>query len=280
MRRAPQAVTPWKHLTKIPAQGATVTPSLSYVAMFDVLGFKALRARLGTAELYKLFDRSISVSIQHSAAGAGRVETRNGVPQYVPVFSENSIAYQCISDTVILYTKDASVASFFRIVTASYDLVRSGFMGHKAPFRGAIGYGDLVADAPHAILIGSAIEDAYLGESRQAWAGVSLTAGCRDHVYSSGIVRQHDEQIDASPQATPDQKKMLKKRLVRYDVPIKTGNGAFGTLDTLAIDWTAGMYEGAAEKSFEAAEDEQAAIKARNTIAFETWVRSQPDVLR
>jgi hypothetical protein len=149
---------------------AAIAPVNCFVAMFDIIGFKALRDRLGTASLYQRYVRGISPMITHAAAGSGKIAEVNGEKMYVPNFTPLSPGFRVFSDTVIFSTSDDSFLSFLSIIHSSFVLLQSGFNGGKAPYRGAIGWGDLINDTS-GILIGSAIEDAYVGESSQAWAG-------------------------------------------------------------------------------------------------------------
>ena len=93
-----------------------------------------------------------------------------------------------MTSTVIFFTADDSFAAFLSIVHSAFTLLQFGFAGGKAPFRGAIGWGDLIDD-PNGILIGSAIEDAYIGESTQAWAGAMLTESCLTYARSKRASR-------------------------------------------------------------------------------------------
>src|ERR1700722_5550113 len=148
---------------------SATAPTNCFVAMFDILGFKALRKLRGTAGLHQLYARSIAAMIQHAAAGSGTTTQINNETLYVPRFTPYSPQFRAISDTAIFFTADDSFTSFLFIVHSSFCLLQSGFVGSKAPYRGAIGWGDLIND-DSGILIGSALEDAYDGEGKQAWA--------------------------------------------------------------------------------------------------------------
>lgn len=133
--------------------------------MFDILGFKALRERKGTAGIAQLYDRSLLAMVRHAAAGARRVrETEQGCI-FEPHFTTTSAQYRVISDTVIFLARGDVFISFFSVVQAAHRLLLAGFGNGQTPFRGAIGYGDLYDSGE--IIVGSAIEDAYLGEGGQ-----------------------------------------------------------------------------------------------------------------
>ncbi len=259
------------------------TPINCFVAMFDIVGFKALRATKGTTELYKLYHRGILPGIEHSVAGKGKIEIIEGESVYVPDFSETTLRYQIMSDSIIIFTQDDSFESFFSIFNSSFKLLQFGFSGSKAPYRGAIGWGDLIAD-PSKILIGSALEDAFAGESSQAWAGAMLTANCRDFIDRNNYVEKYHAIHEQAAEVSTDTQIIENacknsQRLVQYSVPIqinlKTEPVSYNTLDTYVIDWTIGMYEGASLKSFHISTNSHSKTIADNTHAFEAWARSR-----
>lgn len=261
----------------------TLTPVNCFVGMFDVIGFKALRAQLGTSGLHQKYMRGILPAIAHSAAGKGKTETINGQSMYIPDFTGTTLRYRAISDSVLLLAPDDSFDSFCQIVNSSFMLLQFGFNGGRAPFRGAIGWGDLIDDS-QGILLGSAIEDSYAGESQQVWAGAMLTPSARDVAESRGYIKRFEEiHLEAAARATDEISKkniyLNSKRLVRYAVPTqvnpKEGPAQYGMLETYAIDWTVRMYEGAAQKSFEESISSHANAIAANTRSFENWARTR-----
>ncbi|HXH72802.1 MAG TPA: hypothetical protein VNI58_08330, partial [Mariprofundaceae bacterium] len=203
---------------------ALVLPTPRFVGMFDIIGFKALREKKGTAGLYTQFKRGIIPAIQHSAAGKSKELVIDGTPTLVPDFSNCVISYRVISDSVIFFTPDDSFDSFASIVHSAHMLIQFGFSGGKAPYRGAIGWGDLIDDQD--ILIGSAIEDAYNGENSQAWAGAMLTKNCRSFVERNEYIQLYAATHSQALELTKDQNKRRNiaenaKRLVLYRVPIQ-----------------------------------------------------------
>jgi hypothetical protein len=249
--------------------------------MFDVLGFKALREEKGTSGLHQQYLRGILPAIQHSAAGKSKIVESNGQKVLVPDFTPSSLGYSIFSDTVIFFSENDSFESFCKIVNSSFSLLQLGFAGGKSPFRGAIGCGDLIND-PRGILLGSGIEDAYIGESSQAWAGAMLTPSCRELSEREGYIEKYKARhLEIGAQMEEEIKRTSaienSKRLVLYDVPIqknpKDGPAIYETARTYAIDWTIRMYEGASDQSFASSTSSHAQTIAANTKAFETWAR-------
>lgn len=226
--------------------------------------------------------RGLLPQIQHAAALKGKTIKRDGVSVYVPDFGPQSIDYKIVSDSIILFAKGDDFEKFLKIVAASHNLLCSGFAGHKAPLRGAIGYGDLIYD-PNNIWIGSAIEDAYVGESKQVWSGCSLTEACESFVKNEGYIQQYKNVFDvAGSQEQDDLKKKniekAKRRLVKYNIPEqrnpKTGPVDYNQRIGHALDWTLNVYEGAGEKGFTVSESSHARTIIENTKHFESWARS------
>ncbi|MCF6153177.1 MAG: hypothetical protein E3K38_12985 [Candidatus Kuenenia stuttgartiensis] len=259
----------------------TLKPINSFVVMFDFLGFKDLRNGRGTEGIYRLYMRNLLPHIQHAAALSGKIVQRNGQSEYVPDFGPQSIAYGVVSDSIILFANGDSFDHFLRMILASHSLLCSGFTGNKAPLRGAIGYGDLIYDG-NSIWIGSAIEDAYDGESSQVWSGCAITPVCEQFVSENGYINQYRKYWDIAYRHEQDHNKAkkfekAKRRIVEYDIPKqcnpKTGPVEYGVRKGYALDWTLNVYEGAGEKAFLRSTDNHVKMIIENTIKFEKWAR-------
>jgi len=250
--------------------------------MFDFLGFKNLRKERGTEGIHQLYMRGLLPQIQHAAALKGKTIKLDGKSVYVPDFGPQSIDYKIVSDSIILFAKGDGFDQFLKIIAASHNLLCSGFAGHKAPLRGAIGYGDLIYD-PNSIWVGSAIEDAYVGESKQVWSGCSLTESCEAFVRNEEYIQQYISVFEVARNQEQDDLKRkniekAKGRLVEYNIPEqrnpKTGPVEYSQRTGYALDWTLNVYEGAGEKGFSASESNHANIIINNTKQFESWARS------
>ena len=250
--------------------------------MFDFLGFKNLRNEHGTEGIYQLYVGGLLPQIQHAAALKGKTIQRDGNSVYVPDFGPQSIDYKIVSDSIILFARGDKFDEFLKIVTASHNLLCSGFAGHKAPLRGAIGYGDLIYD-PDSIWVGSAIEDAYIGESRQVWSGCALTESCKAFVYKEEYIKQYINLLDVTGNQEQDLRKKknmekAKRRLVEYSIPEqrnpKAGPVEYSQRLGYVLDWTLNVYEGAGENGFASCTDNHTKIIIENTKLFEKWARS------
>jgi len=255
---------------------------LTFVAMFDFLGFRALRQQRGTAGVYNLYTKGLLPQIQHAAALRGKTIERNGQSVYVPDPNSYSVDYRIVSDSILLFVYGNTFDHFFRLISASYRLLCSGFSGHKAPLRGAIGYGDFIHDRD-TTWIGSAIEDAYSGETRQVWSGCALTPTCADFAEREGYFEEYRNVLLAFEQQESDERavkniRTARKRIVKYVIPEqdnpKTGPVEYSTRDGFVLDWTLNMYEGAGQKAFSQTTDLHASRIIENTSRFEQWARA------
>lgn len=247
-----------------------------FLACFDVIGFKALRKTKSTEGLYKLYQNTILPAMLHSAAGQGE-STSQG---YTPVFSENSLNFKIFSDTIILFSKDSSFNSFLQIINSCHQLLMLGFAGTKAPFRGAIGYGDFIYDNS-GVFVGESLENAYLWESKQAWAGCIFTNECVDFIMKRRYFDLLTVIYNLAKIQKPEKGKDIdlnKKRITQYEVPFydnpKDGLANYYREKRYVLDWTIRMYPNASDKSFlPHNENVHAKNIYINTKQFEEWAR-------
>lgn len=215
-----------------------------FIGLYDILGFKSLRNSLGSQRLFNQYTNFINPIIQHSAANGGIV-TNNG---YLPKNNPLSIRYKIFSDTVLFLTNDDSFDSFFKITLSSKKLLQFSYGGTKMTFRGAIGYGDFYEY--NDIFLGTAIEDAYISESKQVWSGCMLTKDCVNFITANDYVNIYKRIFDQDLNQTtdPDKIKRLKEArelFLLYDVPIynnpKTGAATYSKEETYVINWAVNL---------------------------------------
>jgi hypothetical protein len=263
-------------------------PILSFVAMFDFLGFKSRRKIRGTSGLHSLYTRALLPLIQHSAAMRGKTVEREGRPVYVPDPAPYSVACRVISDSILLFANGNTFDDFLRIVSASHNLLCGGFGMPNAPLRGAIGYGELILD-DSAIWIGSAIEDAYEGESKQVWSGCAFTKTCIEFVEQQKYLESHQTLFESLSDLETDEPvrakiEKAKRRIVKYQIPEqtnpKTGPVEYTTREGYALDWTLNVFEGASRKIFSEPPEPHAQRIVENTGEFEKWARQKQSIGR
>jgi hypothetical protein len=138
-----------------------------YIGMFDILGFRALLERHGTAGL------------------VGRVEALFDSIRKEMRWEARAVTF---SDTVLLYSRPLRL-SHIELHTEVDRREASNFLRFCAflladsvvaglPLRGAVAYGDCVCIPTRGVFFGQPIVDAYLLESQQDWIGVALHESC------------------------------------------------------------------------------------------------------
>lgn len=89
------------------------------------------------------------------------------------------------------------------------------------PFRGAIGYGDLIVDSDDGIFVGEAIEDAYRAEQSQAWLGCILTQECAQFAESKKYISSIVDNVLGPREVDPTTETgKFMKFPVQYRVPL------------------------------------------------------------
>lgn len=252
-----------------------------FFAMFDIIGFSNLIKEKGTDGLYSLYSKSIVPMIQHAAMPIKITREVNGEKVLIPDPNSQQVLYSFFSDTIVFASIDDSWDSFFKIIYTSLELLKSGFNGSKAPYRGAIGYGDIVFNNL-GILIGTSIIDSYKGEQGQMWSGCILTEECEKFCLKRNYFAQWNQLFDtALNNELNDFKRRdiekAKRSLVKYKVRKQRKSAEkrieYYTKEHFVLDWTQKVYVGAAKKSFNKSKiDHQEKIR-KNTIAFENWAR-------
>jgi hypothetical protein len=257
-----------------------------FLAMFDIIGFANLLEEKGSEGLYQLYSRSILPMLKHAAMPKSIFKEFNGMSYWIPDPISQRVQYNFFSDTIIYYSKDDSLDSFIKIVFTSLALLKSGFMGFKAPYRGAIGYGDIISD-PNGILLGTSIIDAYKGEQSQMWAGCILTEICENFCQKNKYIDSFYQMFEIALQDERDEEKQTdykkaQRTLVKYAVQKQKRNIdkpiEYFQKEHFVIDWTHKMYEGASEISFNLCKTPHQEMIRKNTIDFENWARTNNQI--
>ena len=247
----------------------------AFVAMFDILGFRALRRAKGTAELSAYYDNIVYSALQYTKS------------RYMDL-TDNTVRFTAFSDTVIIYSQNTSVPTFMVMLAASRELLQLGFCGGYAPFRGAIGYGDL--SSRRGILIGSSIEDAYKGEQSQVWSGCMLTPDLCNFLENSGHFRGVETAIKFAINQRREKGEpyidleKFNQLLLKYSIPLQEkplNEGVkYSRKEGIVLDWTRNVFHGAAAKAFLPAEAEHPIRIINNTVEFEEWSRFRSQALK
>lgn len=130
----------------------------SWIACFDILGFK---------ELAK-FDGSSEFSCKYI------LEDYEKILEDLVYIKDDDVSYCWISDTFIFYTKDVSRDSFIAIKDVATRFIEC-CLRRLVPIRGAINAGHLVYTPDHRIFMGSGFIEAFVYAEDQNWIGLLLT---------------------------------------------------------------------------------------------------------
>lgn len=136
------------------------------LAMFDVLGFKALFPRPGLDEVYRRYKILMTYAR----------EPKSGI-DLVPIDGFVAIGHlevQCayFSDTLLLWSP-YSFPGFRSFCTTCSEVLCRGIEIHL-PLRGAIAVGRAIMDQPKATYLGEPIIEAHNVEGAQQWIGASF----------------------------------------------------------------------------------------------------------
>jgi hypothetical protein len=159
----------------------------SFVALFDILGFKDLVRKSEISKVATTYEK-MKADFAKYAGMISRV-------------SHSKVVTRCFSDTFLLYTTEASDASFRALFMACQFLYLAA-LASRIYLRGAITCGGLTVSED--IEIGPAIVEAYECEQQQDWMGCWITESCITAV--SDMNRYLEE-----------------KSIVRYPIPLKSG---------------------------------------------------------
>ncbi len=184
-----------------------------FVAFIDILGFKAIVERnRGNIESVGRFLQNIYQSSIVSAITGESVLI--GTKHDMSNLSEDIQLYQ-FSDSLIMYTKDDSNYCLEKIIwTLNLLMARSVLEG--IPLRGGLVKGEMFAEPP--ILVGDAINRAYLLESKQEWSGIIVDSGCI-------FLDEHEKVLIQS------------KVITRAPVPVKDREQGIRFENHLVINW-------------------------------------------
>ena len=238
-----------------------------YIAFFDILGFKDLVNNNSHDYLKKLYFNDFDFSISASL---------NDVKASIIGPIERAINSMTISDSIIFWTNNDSLESFYVIFTvASTLMITSLSMG--LPLRGAItngklsmshGFYDYNQSSIKSSLIGKPLVNAYELEKQQKWSGCIIDDKCIK-LYKESIIRR--KLVEKDPYGISNL--INSDLIVEYDVPLKSQS----TDKKYVINWTkGGLFQHYSTSELESAfsehnkntEREDVKTKIKNTLEF------------
>lgn len=191
----------------------------TFVAFLDILGFKDLVKNNDTETLFSIYNKSI-VSLNAFLKTEWNSKER---PQHV---ADPIIKTFIVSDSIIIYSEKNDIGSFLKIVAYIHSLI-SNLIIEGLPVRGALSFGDFIdfSSPGQNILLGKSIVKSYELETRQQWAGCIIDDSCFEHF---GFDINHDP-IHPYLKEWPF--------FLKYNVPLKNGNGDSVTGSHFVINW-------------------------------------------
>jgi hypothetical protein len=159
----------------------SLQPQQSFVAVFDVLGFKERVAHSNLDALVREYRHFVNTQ---TWATTIPVATPAGVHQW-------RVADAIFSDTILLWCDD-NWDSVQTLITASACLIASA-LDLSWPIRGGLAYGNCVLDRVSRTFIGQPIIDAHITEQNQKWIGAALHSSIIQHpTLGRNIIRLED----------------------------------------------------------------------------------------
>ena len=249
---------------------------MKYVAFLDVLGFRSMVDRSTHEKLARVYQNAFITNATYSLSNGKVIPVSTASGEFVTADLSNPLT-SCliVSDSVILWTENASMLSFVNIFSTVGKILVSGFYT-GLPMGGGIAVGELstLSQAPSQTgkvsiqsVFGKALTHAYEIESKQEWAGCAISQDCIDQYKS-----ESGKYVGNVPElATLDYLKS-EKTLVRYPVPMKHNqseemwvvNWAKFNRDSISTDTVSSAFT----KHNKETDNATVQTKIRNTLAF------------
>ena len=198
-----------------------------YVAVCDILGFKDLIMNNDFETTRKIFEKFVS-NLELAVTGGKAIQYNLEEGSIVVADSkEIKLNFNLFSDTVVLWTVDNSVRSFFDLLIGTANLFNSS-MKYGLPLRGAISQGELMVNPYQLesefnnfenIVYGKALIKAYQLEQDQIWSGCII-----------------DPEFSQSSEIAISQifkSKLHRDLYIFYNVPMKSS----GCRNHLTLNW-------------------------------------------
>ena len=207
-----------------------------YLAFLDILGFKDLIENNELSYLKELYER-IELGVMYSMAVSNiehRLERKNDYK--LPPIEKTHLNSLVISDSIVIWTDDASPRSFVEIISTVAAYLNHS-MSEGLPLRGAISMGEIAIKAgthsetnklnSYTTVLGKALTKAYLLENKVNCAGCIIDDLC---------ISYYQGHYEMAQEPKPVSIKMLEKLnlLKKYAIPLKAGD----VTEHYTINWT------------------------------------------
>lgn len=179
-----------------------------FVCYVDIMGFKNLVTRNKPAEIHKFLINVTQIKNESEKSFGRNILGKE-------TESKHLIRTTSYSDSIIIYTKDASPLCFERINWFLHYFVDGMFMRNEPiPFRGSVAKGLMTLDFVNSIFFGQPLIDAYLLQQELGFYGI---------VMHSSVQKEIDNQ--KNPDAL----------MFSYQCPLKNGSAIHSCISPLAV---------------------------------------------
>lgn len=204
---------------------------MKLVAFLDILGFSDLVDNNSYEELEKIYN--IFESGYKSGVTLNKyVKTEGGIRQD---FIDCRVKAIQISDSIIIWTKEDTVRSYFDIVMTVRELLGHGIF-YGLPLRACIHYGEFghninfhSDEISTNTFFGKAITKSYKLCESQSWSGGYMTKEAVE-AYSKMVLAQNDNYLSSLISIEAMQRRHFLKQ---FKIPFKNGDSS----SELCINW-------------------------------------------
>jgi hypothetical protein len=192
----------------------------SFVAFFDVLGFKNLVEKNSHEELMDIYDFGLYESINQAEKMTNLIL---GAITPSKELESLKVKIYVISDSIIFIQENLTQRGLLYIISYCRMLI-GATMADGIPIRGGLSYGPVsVGNQRGTTIVGMGLTNAYNIESKQNWAGGIVDRKCFD------IVPKENQ--DLINHLINNKQNPI---ITEYNVPIKDGSFS----KELVFDWT------------------------------------------
>ena len=191
-----------------------------FVAFLDILGFKDLVENNSAEALTAIYSEALAFAYSRS------IEILDNDLRY----GDQKINSLIVSDSILFWSENNDVLSFSKMIVILHAFMFAAIT-EGIPLRGALEYDELVEVSPPnisknltnttPIILGKALVKGYTKESKQNWAGCTVSSECIERVTQQLKGNKEIELLDEFGY------------IIKYKVPYK--NGAMK--EEMVINW-------------------------------------------
>lgn len=235
----------------------------SFVAFFDILGFKDLVSNNSHEELLEIYDFALYDTLKSMIP---ILKTVYGIIPQLGTKEIDTLEIYIISDSVIIILKDISTKGFLYLLAVSR-IVLSSAMGGGIPLRGGISVDEVsvLKNEYGTTILGKGLTKAYEIENKQSWSGAIVSEECFEYL-------KEPESKDLAERLINAEGAILIRK---YNVPSKDGEK-----EEYVVEWT--RYDliksendviGAFSQHNKSVNLERTKTIINNTLEFYRWMQ-------